>query len=219
MGLSSFACGSGGFVPPAPDAATTTAGDAAPVSSANGGCVALLADAQAQPVGSPCISYAHEGQTDFAGFSEAAVTIEMGNPQCGTNVCLYNHFRGRVTCPYGQDATGRGPDGLPGCLSAGACEPVRPADPTQAVPPQCADRTAAAAVYCSCRCANVSGATNDGTYCTCPSGTTCTQLIPSGAAPPPGQMDTSGAYCLKTRTLWRGGNCLVSCDPTSTPCP
>jgi hypothetical protein len=222
IGLASSGCNSGDSVPPGTDAATASPGDAASTSPANGVCIALRADAQAQPVGAPCVSYAHEGQALFGGFLESDVTIEMDNPQCGANVCLYNHFRGRVTCPYGQDATGRGPDGLPGCLSAGSCDPVRPTDLTHApmaVPPQCADRTAALAVYCSCRCANASGATSDGTYCACPSGTTCTQLIPSGAAPSPGQTDTSGAYCLKTGTEWPGGACPVPCDPKSAPCP
>ena len=191
-------------------------------SSSEGGCVALPAEPAPAPLGAPCVSYVHEGQASFGGSLESEVTIETGNPQCGTNVCLYNHFRGRVTCPYGQDATGHGPGGSPGCLSAGSCEPLRSSDPAQSplvVPPQCADRTAAAAVYCSCRCANASGGTSDGTYCACPSGMTCTQLIPSSGTPPAGKPDNSGAYCLKIGTEWGGGACSVSCDPRSAPCP
>jgi hypothetical protein len=222
VGLGSSACGGGAVAPSSADAAP---GDAAPTSAlegGEGGCVALPADVPAGPVGGPCVSYAHEGQASFAGFVESQVTIEMSNPQCGANVCLYNHFRGRVTCPYGQDATGHGPSGTPGCLSAGSCAPVRSSGPSRGplvVAPQCADRTANVAVYCSCRCANASGGTSDGTYCTCPSGTTCTQLIPSPGPLPAGQVDSSGAYCLKIGTEWNGGTCSVSCDPTSAPCP
>jgi hypothetical protein len=222
VGLGSWACGGGGVVPAGADAAP---GDAASTSSSGGGeggCVALPPAAPGGAVGAPCVSSVHEGQASFAGFDESDVTIETNNAQCGTNVCLYNHFRGRVTCPYGQDATGHGPHGTPGCLSAGSCEPVESSNPSQSplvVAPQCADRTAAVAVYCSCRCANASGGTSDGTYCTCPSGTTCTQLIPSRGPPPAGKVDTSGAYCLKLGTEWGGGICSVSCDPTSAPCP
>jgi len=81
--------------------------------------------------------------------------------------------------------------------------------------PNCTDRTANVAVYCSCRCANVDGNTNDGAnYCSCPDGYDCTQLVAqTGVA---GE-NLTGAYCIKHNTAY---NVLTSCtgnqgcDPT-----
>lgn len=63
---------------------------------------------------------------------------------------------------------------------------------------QCTDRLAKDAVYCSCRCSNIEGKTDDGAeYCACPSGFTCSQLVTSI-----GEKNdiTSGAYCIKAGT-------------------
>jgi hypothetical protein len=79
-----------------------------------------------------------------------------------------------------------------------------------AVQPNCTDRTASVAVYCSCRCANVDGNTNDGAnYCTCPDGYDCTQLVAqTGVA---GE-NLTGAYCIKHNTAY---NPLTSCTGTA----
>jgi hypothetical protein len=81
------------------------------------------------------------------------------------------------------------------------------------VDPSCTDRTADKAVYCSCRCANIDGKTDDGAnYCTCPDGFTCEQLVTSI-----GQGDTglTGAYCIKNGTKYdRANACQLTCDPT-----
>ncbi len=222
LGLASFACSNGDSVPAEggapldggalPEGASPES-DASPApstQSADSGCVPLQTDAAPLPLGATCSS-PQEGATTYPNAVEGEVGIVTGGPQCGANhVCLYNHFRGRVSCPYGQDATGRGPDGTAGCLTAGTCQPVRPT-PVQAVAPQCADRPAGIAAICSCRCADIDGGT-DGNYCACPSGMTCTQLVSLGP-------DISGAYCIKSGTEWDGGECAVSCDPTSAPCP
>ena len=38
----------------------------------------------------------------FTGFDEKEVNVESKSFQCRTRICLVNHFRGRVSCPYGQ---------------------------------------------------------------------------------------------------------------------
>lgn len=60
-----------------------------------GGC-------QSGGVGDPCTPE-DEYQQSFSGFSPSEVNIESRSFQCETRVCLVNHFRGRVTCPLGQD--------------------------------------------------------------------------------------------------------------------
>jgi len=76
-------------------------------------------------------------------------------------------------------------------------------------------RTADTAVYCSCRCADVNGQTNDGAnYCTCPDGFTCTQLVSSIGVSDSG---LTGAYCMKNGTGFTGQICSP-CDPTKGNC-
>jgi hypothetical protein len=60
-----------------------------------GGC-------QSGGVGDPCTPE-DEYQQRFSGFSPTEINIESRSFQCETRVCLVNHFRGRVTCPLGQD--------------------------------------------------------------------------------------------------------------------
>lgn len=194
-------------------------------------------------VGDPCIPEQEYAQT-FLGFDQAEVNVESKSFQCLTRLCLVNHFRGRVTCPYGQDKTGTQLAGIDGqstgafpamddsvppnpvgpCLIPGATSPGPttsilgdpandPSDLAQ-VAPQCVDRLAAQTVYCSCRCANGNGLTNDNAnYCSCPSGFTCTQLInPVGTADP----DLAGAYCIKKGTDYAAASaCDLPCDPTN----
>jgi hypothetical protein len=169
----------------------------------------------AAPLGAPCVSE-EEGYSSFGGFSPMGISVDSNTFACASRICLINHFQGRVTCPYGQTAPGVGPDGGPGCVTPGTCAPVNPVSgPT--VPPQCSNRQAADAVYCSCRCANTNGGTDDaGTYCTCPSDMTCTQLVPSiGGA----NQGLTGAYCIKAGTVYDAGADCSKCDPTTAPCP
>jgi hypothetical protein len=79
------------------------------------------------------------------------------------------------------------------------------------------DRPASETVYCSCRCENVQGNTNDGaSYCTCPTGFTCTQVYSSvGTA---GDA-ISGGYCIKTGTAYdASAGCFPVCSPSTNPC-
>jgi hypothetical protein len=188
-------------------------------------------------VGDPCTPD-EEYVADFAGFSEKEVNVESKSFQCRTRLCLANHFRGRVSCPYGQDSSGHSPSGLPAsdpnqmnCVVPGTPTaidptldqngmPLNPAPKSgKTVQPQCLDRKAALAVYCSCRCAAADGTTNDGAnYCTCPDGYSCqtkngAPLVSSIGA---GDTGLTGFYCFKTGTDFDpSSNCAESCDPSN----
>jgi hypothetical protein len=79
------------------------------------------------------------------------------------------------------------------------------------------DRQASATVYCSCRCANAAGSTNDGaTYCPCPSGYSCTQVVPATQSGDP----RAGAYCIKNGTVYAPNSaCISLCNRTQNNCP
>jgi hypothetical protein len=177
-------------------------------------------------VGDPCIPE-QEYNTDFNGFDEQEVNVESKSFTCQTRLCLVNHFRGRVSCPYGQDENKNPPRSTDGkdfngqpvaaCVVPGTNQAIEgnTADTKKKsfVSPQCSDRTADKAVYCSCRCANIDGKTDDGAnYCTCPDGFACEQLVTSI-----GQGDTglTGAYCIKNGSKYVRGNACSNClDPT-----
>ena len=69
------------------------------------------------------------------------------------------------------------------------------------VNPQLVERQAEDTVYCSCRCANADGKTDDGAnYCEkCPSGFSCTQLIDNLGL---GNQQLAGAYCIRNGTKY-----------------
>ena len=148
-------------------------------------------------IGDPCIPE-QEFDTQFPGFDPGEVNVESHSFQCLTRLCLVNHFRGRVTCPYGTSCT------TPGNTGNAVGVPVQP---------QCTDRTANDAVYCSCRCANADGRTDDGAnYCACSDGFECAQLVSPIAS---GNQGLAGAYCIKKGTEYDAASaCTLSCDPT-----
>jgi hypothetical protein len=169
-------------------------------------------------VGDPCTPE-DEWQPTFSGFKETEVNVESRSFQCQTRVCLVNHFKGRVSCPYGQTlediATRDGTDPrrcrIPGTDGSDPIDEV-----TVPVPAQLYARTATAsprrtgqgrvddAVYCSCRCANAHGKTDDGaSYCTCPSGFSCTQLIDTVGL---GSAELAGSYCIRDGTEFLDGS-------------
>jgi len=156
-------------------------------------------------VGDPCIPE-DEYSTEFSGYSAEEVNVESRSFQCETRVCLVNHFQGRVSCPYGQsqEAVAANPDDgsaedrchIPGTLGN------RRQDAVQVpVNPQLVERQAEDTVYCSCRCANADGKTDDGAnYCEkCPSGFSCTQLIDNLGL---GNQQLAGAYCIRNGTKY-----------------
>jgi hypothetical protein len=176
-------------------------------------------------VGDPCTPE-QEYDTQFNGFDPNEVNVESKSFQCQTRLCLVNHFQGRVSCPYGQNADGSPPSGAKaGCAIPGATWDAsnnkmqdivgNPQDTKTkaAVNAQCTDRLAKDTVYCSCRCANLDGNTNDGAnYCTCPDGFTCTQLVTSIGV---GDTGLTGAYCIKNNTKFQNGACNATCNPAT----
>lgn len=159
-------------------------------------------------VGDPCIPE-DEYQVDFAGYSEKEVNVESRSFQCETRVCLVNKFRGRVSCKYGGAENE--------CLTPDGRENV-----TVAVDEQLLERRPIDAVYCSCRCAGINGAKNDGApYCECPDGFSCTDLIKDWEL---GNKQLAGSYCVKngtertpesidTNKICKDNNCNDKNDP------
>ena len=195
------------------------------------GAVALLSveGCKQSGVGDPCIPEL-EYQPSYNAFTLGDVFLESKSFQCQTRLCLVNHFRGRVSCPYGQQATAAPPNGGDkscyvsgsdvGVCGAGGvwnfatkvCDNLKNAE----VPAQCANRRADSAVYCSCRCANESGKTDDGAnYCSCPDGFVCTQLV---APTKLGNEGLTGAYCIKKGSEYDPASSCDSCDPSLKNC-
>jgi hypothetical protein len=136
----------------------------------------------AAPLGTPCVA-GDEAQPQFSGYDANEVNIENGSPSCESGVCLYNHFQGRASCPYGQTADQA--QNAPACFLPGTNEPVR-----VAVAPQRQDRRAEAVATCSCRCAGPGA----GPFCTCSAGMECVELIQPNAALSNDAL--SGSYCI-----------------------
>jgi hypothetical protein len=139
-------------------------------------------------IGSPCVPSV-EHNPKFSGFDEVYVTVESGARSCETGLCLVNHFRGRVDCPYGQTSDEATSDAPP-CKLPGSNASVE-----VPVPPQFVDRQADSAVYCSCRCAGP----GPGPFCTCPTGFVCSELLPLTGIDET-EADAAGSYCVKAGT-------------------
>jgi len=178
---------------------------------------------QSTGIGDPCTPEM-EYDTTFAGFVEQEVSTEGESFQCQTRLCLVNHFQGRATCPYGQNSSGKPNVGSPaqqGCFTPGIMQQVtgplnsmgKPVDATigAKVLPQCTERTKDQTVYCSCRCADINGSQNGGTFCNCPDGFTCTQLVSSLSAA--SDQGLTGAYCIKSGTAFDSNSGAAVCTP------
>jgi len=141
--------------------------------------LALFPGCPAEGVGDPCVPEDEYSPT-FSGFSVTEVSTESRSFQCQSRLCLVNHFQGRVSCAYGQAAGGSE------CKLPSGDEAV-----SALVKPQLVDRGADAAVYCSCRCA---GPEPSARYCECPSGFTCSKVVPQLVA---GRAQLPGSYCVR----------------------
>lgn len=151
---------------------------------------ALALACKAGGVGDPCIPN-DEFSADYSGATESGAQIEDRSFQCETRVCLVKHFRGRVSCPFGNSKgrdtavseaafTGNADD----CFVPGTTTPVN-----APVNSQCSPRKGQ--VYCSCRC---DGEDSNAKYCECPEGYECKEvtrsLDPTLIAP-------GDKYCVK----------------------
>ncbi len=153
-------------------------------------------------VGDPCIPE-DEYHQDFSGYGFKEVNVESRSFQCETRVCLVNHFQGRVSCPYGQDQAAAdsfetAADWGNNCRIPGTNGSVPTDRVNVPVVNQLEERRTSQAVYCSCRCANADGKTDDGArYCDCPTGYQCERLIDNVGL---GNAQLAGAYCIKKGT-------------------
>ncbi len=171
-------------------------------------------------VGDPCIPE-QEYDPTFTGFALGEISTESKSFQCQTRLCLINHFQGRVTCPYGQESAGKTLGAakeacsIPGDKSAPITGLTDSTATNKAyVEPQCSERRAAQTVYCSCRCMNLDGKTNDGAnYCACPEGFECKQLRNSIGA---GDTGLTGGYCIKKDTTYDTTSTCNACDASKT---
>ncbi|WP_437941760.1 hypothetical protein [Sorangium sp. So ce341] len=68
-------------------------------------------------IGDPCVP-PDEGDPRFSGFALGENILYENHEQCGSGMCLVNHFQGRVSCPLGQAAPA--PCAGPGDASCGA---------------------------------------------------------------------------------------------------
>lgn len=146
-------------------------------------------------VGDPCVPE-DEYQQEFSGYGVGEVNVESRSFQCETRLCLVNGFQGRVSCPYGQakpeENAQKTSCKIPGTTGEGADRIM------VAVSPQLTSRRPEKTVYCSCRCANAEGNTDDNArYCECPSGFTCTKLVDNLGL---GSSQLAGSYCIKDGT-------------------
>lgn len=177
-------------------------------------------------VGDPCTPE-DEFNPRFSQAVAEELVIDVNSVQCETRVCLRHYFRGRVTCPFGNAARGQASAGtctqvagkrglytLDGQASGVLCCPVlgdvsqKPVN--EKVDPQCTERQAKDAVYCSCRCDVPSDPDIDRSkvsLCSCPTGYACKPLCDQNngncSLVPKGKW---GSYCVKEGPSGSGFN-------------
>lgn len=173
---------------------------------------------EAGGVGDPCIPE-DEYYQSFSGYSIKETNVESRSFQCETRVCLVNHFQGRVSCPYGQlqeDIRNLPGDDPRRCKIPGTTGTREHDAVTVAVSPQMVTRQPDKAVYCSCRCANAKGRTDDGAkYCKCPGGFECTPLIDDLKL---GSKQLAGSYCIKAGTKYDEAEPQIPCNRGAQDC-
>lgn len=171
---------------------------------------ALGVACQSGGVGDPCIPNLEYSPGD-PGAREEGAQIEDRSFQCETRVCLINHFRGRVSCPFGNPAGGSlysGDDKE--CYVPGTTVKV-----TAAVPPQCRERKDN--VYCSCLCGREGEAADPDKFCECPAGFECDFVtVPLD----PTIMRPGDKYCVKADPRFNKDDDGTTCCGVDNPaCP
>ena len=165
-----------------------------------GGPVVSPPRAAMHALGAPCIG-GSEYDPSFEGFNAQEVSVDLGSPSCASGVCLANHFQGRASCPYGQQAS----EG--GCFVPGSDTPV-----VALVSPQLVTRKAATASVCSCRCAGP----GPGPFCSCGSGMQCLPLIDDFGLP--GESAYAGSYCVASGTGYDPSQVAAQCNSAELNC-
>jgi hypothetical protein len=144
-------------------------------------------------IGDPCIPE-DERFPAFSGYTLSEVNVDTNTAACKTRMCLANHFQGRVTCPSGQTA-----DEI--AAGAGVCTVFNSEGGVEAVsvpvPPQCQNRPAADAVYCTCSCAGDNPSLD---YCACPEGYTCQRILAAGSRL--GDPTLGNSFCIRDGTAF-----------------
>lgn len=175
------------------------------------GAVALAC--KAGGVGDPCIPN-DEFSASYSGASEKGAQIEDRSFQCETRVCLVKHFRGRVSCPFGNEE-GRsspllseaysGPDAKD-CMVPGTDIKVE-------VPVNSQCKARKGHVYCSCRC---DGEDSAAKYCECPEGYECKEVTRSLD---PRLIAPGDKYCVKKEDKETDGyTCDLGCHEAPGGC-
>jgi hypothetical protein len=166
-----------------------------------------LGPARSGAIGETCIP-SSEVDASFPAFYSVGVSVELGSRQCSSGLCLVNHFKGRVTCPYGQRIDPSAPDLTQAeCFAPGSGAPV-----ALEVEQQDSMRRSMDAVYCSCRC----GGPGPGPFCACPDGFSCTPLVDDMGLP--ASSIIAGSYCIKHGTEFTGFS-GPDCNRSLMNCP
>jgi hypothetical protein len=158
-------------------------------------------------------------QTDLTLSPEAASENEVvmeGDPSEGS-VCIANHFRGRVDCPYGQSAADYA-SYLEGSIAPNDGRLCRVSETTNvvegAIVPQLFERRASLTVYRSCRCADVDGNRTNESYCECPSNYSCAPFLEDLGFNDP----NAGSYCIKNGTVYDPSLTVTACSREKQNC-
>lgn len=159
-----------------------------------------------KPLGAPCVPD-DERNPEFNGFQASEVSLDT-NAGCQSNLCLVNHFQGRVSCPYGQTVAAA--QDSRECFIPGTASGIAVTVP---VDPQLVQRRSDDTVACSCRCAGP----GPGPFCSCPSNMECAPMIsPLGL---PGTDTLAGSYCIPRGTAYDPVTLdPESCNPDAASC-
>lgn len=159
-----------------------------------------------KPLGAPCVPD-DERNPEFNGFQSSEVSLDT-NAGCESNLCLVNHFQGRVSCPYGQTVAAALDSRE--CFIPGSDSGVAVTVPVDS---QFVYRRADSAVTCSCRCAGP----GPGPFCTCPSSMECAPTI--SALGLPSDDAVSGSYCIPRGTAYNAAEFdATPCDANTASC-
>lgn len=148
--------------------------------------------------------------------SESEVVME-GDPNDGF-VCIANHFRGRVDCPYGQTDADYA-SYLAGDIPSNDTRLCRVSETNNvvegAIVPQLYERRSSRTVYRSCRCADSDGNRTNEAYCDCPSTYSCTPFLDDlgGKGDP-----NAGSYCIKNGTEYDPSANMSACSREKENC-